>query len=474
MRADGDILLVSLYELGHQPLQLAWPLGFLRAAGFAPAALDLFAEKLDEERVRAARAIFVSVPMHTALRLGVRFLARAQALNPAARIGFYGLYATLNGDYLLHRGADAILGGEYESALLALCEALSLPEWAKGTRREMPMVKGVTTRGRREPPVMTRLPFVVPERKGLIPLPRYARFDPGDGGPQQTAGYVEASRGCKHLCRHCPIPPVYRGRFFVVPREIVLADVAQQVRQGAEHITFGDPDFLNGPGHAIKVARALHREFPKITFDVTAKVEHILKHRGMWPELAALGCRFVVSAVESLSPRVLALLHKGHGPADVEAALRVLREAGIAMRPSLVAFTPMTTLLDYLEVLAFVERHGLQESIDPVQFTIRLLVPPGSSLLEAPELAPYLGTLDEERLTYIWRHPDPRMDALHAAVTFRVQEAVTQKEAPGDTLAALQELALRAAFGREIGRDDVVRARATQSKAPRLTEPWFC
>jgi radical SAM superfamily enzyme YgiQ (UPF0313 family) len=326
---------------------------------------------------------------------------------------------------------------------------------------------------------MDRLAFVVPAREGLIPLSSYARFDAGDGGPPRVAGYVEASRGCRHLCRHCPIPPVYKGRFFVVPEAVVIKDVAQQVRLGAEHITFGDPDFLNGPGHALKVARALHREFPAVSFDVTAKIEHILRHREIWPELMGLGCRFVVSAVESLSPRVLALLRKGHGPADIEEALRVLGAAGITMRPSLVAFTPLTTLEDYLELLAFTGRNGLYESIDPVQFTIRLLVPPGSYLLDAPEFRPYLGPLDEERLTYRWRHPDPRMDDLHTTVTLRVEEAVLAKEPPAETVAALYDLALRAA-GRNMGKGREgagatwQEARRTQQKAPRLTEPWFC
>jgi len=41
------------------------------------------------------------------------------------------------------------------------------------------------------------------------------------------------------------------------------------VAAGATHITFGDPDFLNGPGHALKVVRAAHAEFPRLTFDFT-------------------------------------------------------------------------------------------------------------------------------------------------------------------------------------------------------------
>ena len=85
---------------------------------------------------------------------------------------------------------------------------------------------------------------------------------------------------------------MYGGRFFVVPSATVLADVRQQVEAGAAHITFGDPDFLNGPGHALEVARALHREFPALSWDFTAKVEHLLRRRDLLPELRQVAALF--------------------------------------------------------------------------------------------------------------------------------------------------------------------------------------
>ena len=241
-------------------------------------------------------------------------------------------------------------------------------------------------------------------------------------------GYVEASRGCKHLCRHCPIPPVYGGRFFVVPPEVVLADVRQLVAAGARHITFGDPDFLNGPRHALAVARAVHAEFPDVTFDITAKVEHLLKRRVDLPELASLGCLFIVSAVESLSDEVLTILDKGHTAADIRAALTVVRDSGISLRPTWVAFTPWTTLADYTAMLDFIESEDLIDHVDPVQFSVRLLIPPGSLLLQSEALRPHLGELVPDAFHYRWLHPDPRMDALHAEISQVVAEAAKTKE----------------------------------------------
>jgi hypothetical protein len=286
-------------------------------------------------------------------------------------------------------------------------------------------------------------------------------------------GYVEASRGCLHLCRHCPIPSVYRGRFFAVPRDVVLADVRQQVAAGATHVSFGDPDFLNGPAHAQRLARALHAEFPALTFDFTAKIEHLLRHRAHLRELAALGCVFIVSAAESLSDVVLGHLAKGHTRADVGAALRATRDAGIALRPTWVAFTPWTTLADYREMLDFIEAEDLIDQVDPVQYSLRLLVPPGSLLLDSPAMRPHLGPLEQETFSYRWAHPDPRMDRLQEAMTVVVTEAAERGEDAAMTFDRVGALADGVAG--VPGRPPVApRLAPGRSRPPRLTEPWFC
>jgi radical SAM superfamily enzyme YgiQ (UPF0313 family) len=336
LRSPGSVLFISCYELGHQPLAVASPMGFLQRAGFAPDALDIAIEMLDAAKVERARLVAISVPMHTALRLGVRVAERVRQINPAARICFYGLYAALNANYLLGHVADYCVGGECEEPLVNLAEALE-----GGTTGAVP---GVIERGVAPVPHLSRLRFPLPVRAALPTLDKYAKLE--HEGDRRVAGYVEASRGCLHLCTHCPIPPVYGGRFFIVPADVVLEDVRRQVAAGATHITFGDPDFLNGPGHALKVVRALHAEFPRLTFDFTAKVEHILERRDLFPELGASGCVFMISAVESLSDTVLTILEKHHTRADVEVALGIVRGAGITFRPTWVPFTPWTTRAD--------------------------------------------------------------------------------------------------------------------------------
>jgi radical SAM superfamily enzyme YgiQ (UPF0313 family) len=461
-KSPGAILLISCYELGHQPLGVALPLGFLERAGYLPQATDIAVESFDAEK--AARACFVgiSVPMHTALRMGVRVIERIREINPHCHICCYGLYAALNSEYLLQHGADSCIGGEYEAPLVALVESLesdSGDEIASVNRPDRPQGKAE--------PYLERLSFAVPTRDALPTLDKYAKLE--QNGNCRTAGYVEASRGCLHMCTHCPIPPVYEGRFFIVPQGVVIEDIRRQVRAGATHITFGDPDFLNGPKHSLSVVRAMHEEFPSLTFDFTAKIEHLL-HRGEdLPEFAEAGCLFIITAVESLSDTVLEILDKGHTRADVEAALGVCRDAGIPLRPTWVAFTPWTTLEDYREVLNFVEANGLIDHIDPVQFAIRLLIPPGSLLAEHPQTLPHRGELDEAAFTYRWKHPDPAMDILHKEVLQLVERDTLADEDPAATFFRILELA----HGREPA-DAVCSLPSDRIRMARLTETWFC
>ncbi len=303
-------------------------------------------------------------------------------------------------------------------------------------------------------------------------LDQYAQLE--ENGTERLVGYVETSRGCLHHCLHCPIVPVYGGRFFLVPEAVVLEDIRRQVQAGATHITFGDPDFLNGPGHSLSIVCRMHEEYPHLTFDFTAKIEHILKHSTLMPDLEAQGCLFIISAMESFSDHVLERLHKGHTEADIITALAILREAGITLRPSLVAFTPWTSLDDYLHMLDMVEDHDLIDATDPVQLSIRLLVPPGSALLANSDIQRFLGPLDQASFQCPWTHPDERMDQLHQAVSAIVEASAKEKEDAMVTFDRIRAIPEKMA-GRHV--ESSTRARVPSPdrlKPPRLTESWFC
>ena len=445
MHTPGAILLISCYELGHRPAGLTRPLRALEAAGFAPDTIDIAVEPLDVEKVKRARFIGISVPMHTALRLGVHLLHRLRHINSDALICMYGLYATLNADYLLSHGVDFCIGGETLTQLGEVVQSVAEGEQIETKQTDFRTAK-------------------------LPPLEAYAQFE--GNGETRTVGYTETTRGCKHLCTHCPIPPVYNGKFSVVHPDTVLAEIQEQVAQGATHITFGDPDFLNGPMHGLRILRAMHETYPNLTFDFTTKVEHILKHRKHFPEFAHLGCRFVISAVESLSERVLTILEKHHTRADVEIAIDIVHGAGIALRPTWVPFTPWATIDDYLEIFQFVDTHRLVYHVDPVQYAVRLLIPPGSYLLNRPETKTLSLTLDKAAFSYTWTHPDARMDELHKTVNALVEN---DARAGVDTLETFYRIWALAADMHGGGHTPLgLRSKAVHQPAPRITEAWFC
>ena len=455
-----NVLLISTYELGRQPFGLASPAAWLRAAGHEVSTLDLSRDPLSEAAVRAARLICFYLPMHTATRIAMSVIPRVRELNPAAEMCAYGLYAPVNAQLLRKMGVATILGGEFEEGLVSLARRL-----AASPSDAQPQV---------EPEIsLARQRFLVPERDGLPPLERYARLTLPDGSTQ-VVGYTEASRGCKHLCRHCPIVPVYNGAFRVVQPGVVLEDIRRQVAAGAQHITFGDPDFFNGPSHALGIVRALHREHPTLTYDVTIKVEHLLRHADELPVLRQTGCAFVTTAVESLDDRVLQLLAKGHTRADFLRLVEVLRQAELFLVPTFVAFTPWLTLESYEDLLRTLARLDLVESVPPVQLAIRLLIPAGSRLLELPEVRALAGPYDERALTWRWRHPDPRVDELQCDLEGMIARLTKSGASRRGIFAEAWKLLHQAMEKEEPPPLPALPLTAARCTIPYLTEPWYC
>jgi hypothetical protein len=494
------VLVVSTYELGRQPLALARIGAATLAAGHEVEAADVAIAPLSPASIDRADALVCSVPMHMALRLALELVGQVRARRPNLPIALAGLYAPV-ARYVRRAAGLACIPTEDGTGIAEWLEAASAPPRARSWARPSPSrplgsasvrssgcssMSGSASRG-------TRLPLPRP-RGGLAPSPwrparellpgleHYARYVAGD--LRLLVGATDATRGCAHRCRHCPVPVLYDGRVARVPPEEVLEDVAALVALGARHLSFADPDFLNAPRHAIRVLEAVHGEFPEIGFDLTAKVDHVVRYEALWPRIASLGCRFVLSAIESAEPLVLERLAKGHAPGDVEDAVRVLRRAGIEPRASLVPFTPWSTPQGILELFDLVARLDLVGNVDTVQYAIRLLVPPTSLLLASGALddiaaAGRLDAFDEEALVVPWRAAMPVLDDLARRLAVLAEQAALQGLEPK----AAYEL-LRAETGRVLGQDRWALAvpppapglasAITPSARPRIDEPWFC
>ena len=459
-----NVVLISTYELGRQPFGLASPAAWLRQTGAHVTCLDLSREAFQDDAVRAADLVAFYVPMHTATRLAVQLIESVRKLNPRAHICFYGLYSSMNEEYLRRLGVHSILGGEFEEGLAQLAARLQGAGGSNGSTISAKQAELVVS--------LARLKFQVPDRSGLVPLSQYAHLVV-PGGEHRTVGYTEASRGCKHLCRHCPIVPVYNGVFRIVDREVVLADIRQQVAAGARHITFGDPDFFNGIGHALAIVKAFHSDYPQLTYDVTIKIEHLRQHRKHLATLRDTGCLFVTSAVESVDNQVLAYLDKGHTRADFLAVVKEFRELGLTLQPTFVPFTPWTTLDGYVDLLRVLTDEGLEENVAPIQLGIRLLIPAGSRLLELQDVRRLAGPFDPESLVHPWSLPDPRVDALSADVQKIVAASEKMKRTRSATFAKIWKTAAEAAG---LTDEPLPSAPPMLSRAaiPYLNEPWYC
>ena len=439
-----NIVLISTYELGHQPFGLASPAAWLRARGHTVVTLDVSVEKATPDVIRAAEVVAFYVPMHTATRIAAPLVGRVRELNPAAAICAYGLYAPLAESYLRELGVTAFFGGEFERALADFADSISAT--VSKTSLE-------------------RLSFLTPDRSTLPPLSQYGQLVTVDG--KRVAGYTEASRGCKHRCRHCPVVPVYDGAFRVVQAEVVLEDIAAQLDAGAQHITFGDPDFFNGPAHARRILEEMHRRFPSLSYDVTIKIEHLLRHSALLKTLHDTGCAFVTSAVESLDDAVLARLEKGHTRADFLRAVELFRQNELVLAPTFIPFTPWTTGGGYKDLLRTIAAYDLIDNVAPVQLTLRLLVPHNSRLLELDDIRQAVTTYDSESLVWRWSHSDPAVDDLShktvAIVNAAVRGNATRRSTFSQLWALLHDSKLPENF-------DLL----PRTTIPYMEEPWFC
>jgi len=458
-RMKGDVpfkaVLINPYELGRQPFALAEPAAWLKRAGFQVACIDLSLQKLDPRTLAGASLVAVYVGMHTATRIAVEAIPRIKALASGAHLCVYGLYAPMNEMLLRGLGVGTVLGGEFEPGLLSLAERLRSTR-RNGTQSE-PLIN------------LSRIEFLTPDRTGLPPLARYAHLQLPDGS-SKVVGFAEGSRGCKHLCRHCPVVPVYQGKFRIVPVDVVMADIRSQVAMGAQHISFGDPDFFNGPTHALKLVTALHAEFPGVTFDAVIKVQHLINHAEMLAELKRCGCLFITAAVEAVDDRILEYFDKNHTAADFGRVVALLRQVGIAFAPTFVAFSPWTTLEGYVELLQRLIDLDLVESVPPIQLCIRLLVPQGSYLLKLPGFRDLTQDFDAKILGYPWRHRDPRVDELQQQVQAFVASAEEAGLLRREVFARIWAMAHEALGNTALPLNHL----SLGSPIPHLSEPWYC
>ena len=448
------VCLINTYDLGHQPFGIASPARWLEDAGATVKCIDLSVQCIDEEALNSAGLIAIYLPMHTATRLAIEVLPKIKKLNSSAHLAFYGLYATINKDLLRSLGGKTIISGEFEDDLVQLYKQL--------VGRTFVSDSGLVS--------LKRQKFRKPKRSDLPDLNHYAKLINGKNH-SINVGYTEGTRGCKHVCRHCPIVPVYNGRFFVVQPDVVMEDIHQQVKAGAEHITFGDPDFFNGPGHALKLVEYFNQEFPNLTYDVTIKVEHLLAHREKLHLLAETGCLFITTAVEEVDDDVLCKLEKSHTRADFLEVVHYTNTTDLRLSPTFIPFHPWTTPFGFVDLLSMISELDLIENVSPIQLGIRLLLPKGSRILELKDINQFLADFDAEKLSYNWKPADSLVDKLQTKVYKAIQLGVSDGASRREIFEKVWIIAHNAC---EQSAPELPPERAERNPMPTMSEPWYC
>ena len=452
MQKITNILLISPYDIGRQPFALAQTSTWLKEAGFTVNCLDLSIQKLEKTLLQEAHIIGLFLGMHTATRIALQALPKIKQQTNATLFAF-GLYAPLNQSVLKSSGVDYFFAGESEPDIVALAKQLS------NDNRLASKEAVIST---------DKIHFKLPDRTGLPTISKYAQLVQ-ENSKQKILGFIETSRGCKYVCRHCPVTPIYEGKFRIVPFDIVMQDIAQQVDMGAEHISFGDPDFFNGPTHAKKVILAMHKLYPALSFDATIKIEHILNHADLLSVLKETGCLFITCAVESFDDDILLKLNKGHTRADTFKAVALINQAGLSISPTFVPFSPWTTLEGYRDLLQDIISLNLINEVTPIQLGIRLLIPNGSYLLKLPNFDTLIGEFDTEKLGFPWQHIDPKVDQLQTSIMAMIEQADNQKQTRHNTFLDIWNATHQAL---DINAPSLPAFEAKQ--VPHLTETWYC
>ncbi|OPX43928.1 ribosomal protein S12 methylthiotransferase RimO [Ruminiclostridium hungatei] len=417
------ILLVSTFEGGFQPLTVATALTALERAKFDVSVIDTYIDGMIETLFLEPDLIAISVPLFDALRLGVDVAKKVRKINSKAHITFFGQYATLNATRLVDKYGDTCIVGEWERTLTELAYHLS------GSKKSD--LKGIVnstsiSNGNSIEPLMCNDHFDVPSRHLLPPLSKYPQAQINKLlGKEQVVGGTEIARGCHHKCQYCSVYGAYNGKVLVIPEAVVIEDVRNMVVSGMTHLTFMDADFFNTKYHGINIIRKLHSEFPQLTYDFTARVDHILENKETVMEMAQLGVKFIVSSLEFHSQEVLDAVSKELTVEAIQEVVEFLHKVGIKLSPTFIMFNPWTSLEDLVEFSKFVEDNNLDDIIDPIQYETRLHLYKGSPLLSTPSIKAL--ELVENEFNYEWKHPDFRVDEVFSQLATPPEEGVFKR-----------------------------------------------
>ena len=426
------ILLLSFYNLGKQPKIIGELYNKLNIEGTEINVFDYSINEYDLD-IKSYDAIGIFASMHTATVLATEYLKDKTLPD---KVFTFGLYAKVLSD---------------SDTRITYLENLD--------GSDLEIYLGVNANSN------FTIKNSIPDRSPFPEISNYTHLVKGKN--KLFTGSVETTYGCKHSCTHCPVPMQFNGRFKTFSEEKILIDISNQIESGAQHISFDDADFFNGPKYSLKILEKLTKKFPSITYDATIKVEHIIKYQDYFKELTNLNMLFITSAFETTNNRVLKILEKNHTYKDLEQSISISKQYNIDIRPTWMPFTPWTNLVDLINIVTLIEHYELRETVDPIQLTIKLLVPKGSLMLKRPEFKQYIGEYDQDSFTYLWNYENSKVGNLQALLFSYVAEnyGIDEKEQYLELIDIIQSFT---------NTDIIYNKMYKYHEVPKLSETWFC
>lgn len=420
------VLLVSVYEGGYQPITLATAATALIDSGFEVDVLDTYTDSHQiQEKIQDPQLVVISLPLFDAVHPGIEIARQVREVNPLAHVTYIGQHATIQYSRLVGKHGDSCIRGEWEKPLVALANRLSGREAYQETIPGLGSLIQLNA-GQDVKPLMSRDHFKVPTRSILPPLHKYPNLQIDRLlGSKQIVGSTEMARGCHHTCAYCSVFAAYGGKVILVPEDIVVEDVRNLVAMGMTHLTFIDADWFNAKHHGIKILRRLHSEFPHLSYDITTRVDHILENPEYLREMETLNVRIVTVALEFPDQKVLDAVNKEVTQQMTEDAIKFMKTTRMLLNPTFIMFNPWVNLEDIANFHEFVERAGLENIIDPIQYETRLSMYKGSPLLNLPSVQKL--KLIEHEFHVDWEHDDPRMDELYGMSVSPAEEGVFKR-----------------------------------------------
>lgn len=413
---------LSIFEGGYQPLGAINAATALTLNGREARLFDSYIDGVDDVAAFSDDVVAIAIPLFDSLTSAILLADRVKKFRSDAIVIFFGQYATINSDRIVPKYADYVVTGESEATLPALVEYLEgrsghMPSGVVG-REGRDSNSGATRRAR---------PPVYPPRRNLAPsLAKYPQ-------PQiekllrrsVVVGGLEATRGCHHKCTYCSVFAAYDGKVMVIEDDTVLSDADTLMQMGMTHLTFTDAEFFNTKKNGTRLLKELHNRYPTLTYDFTTRVDHIIENRDLLPELKRLGVEFITSALEYPKQEVLDQVAKEVTVEMLDLSVRATKNAGMLLNPTFIMFNPWIRLEDVVLMEDFVDRNGLDELIDPIQYETRLHLYKGSPLLSNATIRDL--KLTENEFHYDWEHPDPRVDELYRNSATPPQEGVFKR-----------------------------------------------